>query len=304
MHYGIDNFRPKNRSIADLFLANYKHSIETYSKNYRLFANTISPIIQAQIKAVPVAKKFSMSDAISLWNQIDSIKHLDNYIQMCYSIYWTAKDCLFFDKFYKLISSMRNEAVRNFLSAIMVEVLIEQSIFGRFNVSTEGYMSEKEDLTRDRFLEIVRNFRKQATEGPGAMTSCSSMQEFLRHIDIVGILYYEVPKRNYFEDYHTIFDIFENYGNNHFSDNNPLHMSDYMKNKVSGGIYKGDRFIKTWARMLPTILNRISFEYFVVKFSGDMEIEKTWLQNKLTEYGPVDLIANKLLVFKKIKITE
>jgi len=194
-----------------------------------------------------------------------------------------------------------NDFIRSFLAAIMVEVMIKQSIFGKFNISTESYITEKENLSKDKFLSITDDCKSKIKSGPEVTVFYKDIRDFIPIINTAGVVYYEVPIRNVFYDYHPIFDIFENYGKGHFKDNK-LHISQEMEQQADRCAYRGDRFIKYWASLLPSLL-KIDFERLVFKTNHKMDIEKDWLRDKLSSYGPTNF-KDDYMVLRKTLITK
>jgi len=301
MDYLLSSIKPRNRIIVDLLATKYQNIIDIKGRDIRLFANAISQSVYHQIKGLVANSKYTLKDANFLWKQISETKKSDHYIREHYNIYWTDDDCNFFDRMYKLISTkIHNEYIKSFLISAMIEIMLHQSIYGRFNTSTEGYVGEKENLTKDEFLFIIADLKNKIRSGAEVTVLDLDVLSFIKTISTAGIIYYEIPTRNLFYDYHPIYDICENYNTGHFIENR-LHLSEEIRNKAESYIYRGDKFIKHWAAMLPVIME-IDFEHLVFKLNNKLDVEKEWLQEKLSRYGPTELIKPNYLALRRTEV--
>ena len=298
MNYLLSNIKPRNKIIVDLLATKYQNALEIKNRNVRLFVNSISRSIYYQIKGLVANNKFTLKDPSFFWKQIKEVEDSSDYIYKHYNIYWTDRDCHFFDKMYTLIiNKIKNEYIKSFLFSVLIELMIHQSVYGRFNISTEGYIFEKETLTKDKFLFSIEDLNNKIRSGSEVTVVYKDLELFIKSINTAGIIYFEIPTRNIFYDYHPIFDIFDNYGGGIFKDKK-LHISEAIKQKAERYIYRGDKFIKRWAALLPLILE-IDFENLVFKLNNKMDVEKEWLQEKLSKYGPTKLIKPNYILLTK-----
>lgn len=298
MNHVLKNIQPRNRVIVDLLATNYLNAFHVKSKNIRLIVNTASKSIYHQIKGLVANHKYIIKDANFLYNEITSTKDYDDYISRHYNIYWAKGDCVFLDKFYAMIhDKVHNDFIKSFLISVMIEIMVQQSVFGRFSATTEGYISEKENLSKDQFLFIVEDLKNKINDGPEITVINTEIVDLIETISSAGIIYCEAPNRNIFYDYHPIFDIFENYGKGKFKPNR-LHISEDIQIKAEHYVYYGDRFIKHWAALLPAILD-VDFEHFVFKTTKKMDVEHEWLHDKLLPHGNVWKLQGDYLVLQK-----
>ena len=289
----IPTLKTRNKIFIELMAYSYLNANEAKSLGYNVIVNSLTKSVFYQIKGLVAVDKFTSENAASLWYKIKDMKNYGNYIINHYNIYWNKHDCIFLDKFYKLFADTENIYVKSFLASIMIEVMIQQSVFKRFNVNTEGYIQEQEILTKHKFLFIVEDFKNKIRSGHKVNVVCNSLSDFINSLSTAGIVYLDIPSRNVFYDYHPIYDIFENYGNGHFSDKR-LHISDEVKKMAEKYPLAGDRFIKFWSRFIPQIFE-IDLEYFVIKIKESMDIERSWFIDKLSNYGKVFEINNFLV---------
>ncbi len=298
MNHVLNNIRPRNKIVVDLLATDYLNAFHVKSKNIRLIVNTVSKSVYHQIKGLVANHKYIIKDANFLYAEIINTKDNANYISEHYSIYWTSEDCILLDKFYAMIhNKIHNEFIRSFLISVMIEIMVQQSVFGRFNVTTEDYISGKENLSKDQFLFIVEDMKNKINSGPNITVISTGMVDLIGTISTAGIIYCEAPNRNIFYDYHPIFDVFENYGKGKFKPNR-LHISEDIQTKAEHYVYRGDKFIKYWAELWPSILY-IDFEYFVFKANKKMSVEKEWLHDKLTPHGSVWKLKDDYIILQK-----
>lgn len=298
MDHLLTNIKMRNRTIVDLLATKYQNAYDIKNRNIQLFVDSISRSVYYQIKGLVANTKFILKDANFFWDQILEVKKPSHYILDHYNNYWTDNDCIFFDKMYNLIDTkIGNEYIRAFLFAALIELMIHQSIYGRFNISTEGYMSEKESLTKDKFLFIIEDLKNKIKSGSNVTVVNMPIEKFIKSISNAGIIYFETPTRNVFYDYHPIYDVFENYNKGTFIDKK-LHISQEIKNKADHYIYRGDKFIKRWSNLLYYVMD-VDFEYLIFGLNSKMDIEKEWLHEKLAKYGRAEYIKPNYVMLNK-----
>jgi len=298
MDHLLTNIKMRNRTIVDLLATKYQNASDIKNRNIQLFVDSISRSVYYQIKGLVANTKFILKDANFFWDQILEVKKPSHYILDHYNNYWTENDCIFFDKMYNLIDTkIGNEYIRAFLFSALIELMINQSIYGRFNISTEGYMSEKESLTKDKFLFIIEDLKNKIKSGGNVTVVNMPIEKFIKSISNAGIIYFETPTRNVFYDYHPIYDVFENYNKGTFIDKK-LHISQEIKNKADHYIYRGDKFIKRWSNLLYYVMD-VDFEYLIFGLNNKMDIEKEWLHEKLAKYGRAEYIKPNYVMLNK-----